>query len=186
MGYAEDVEAARRARGVTLVRGVEVPIAMATPPPGTSQLSPGVAADRSGQQFMLNTDTGQWEQLGYQLGGQGPLNVVSPNVYRNPVTGAVVEGAGSANEDATARARPAQLLSQAMRGLPFMSQDYLGALSAGQTPAPRTLTPQTLAALAGDEFLSSNFFALLEAAGLYPTNYLAEVARFQPPGAAAA
>ena len=89
-------------------------------------------------------------------------------------------------QNATARAKASQLLYNAMRGLPFMGQDALSALSAGQAPAPNTMTPQTLSALSGDQFLSDNFFALLEASGIYPTSYLAEVARFQPKGAQAA
>jgi len=101
----------------------------------------------------------------------------------------VTPGAGAtdaATQNATARAKTAQLLYDAMRGLPFISEEYLAALQGGQTPAPRTMTPQTLAALANDEFLSSNFFSLLEAAGLYPTSFLAEAGRFQPRGAQAA
>jgi len=102
-----------------------------------------------------------------------------------------LQGVGTApgtatQQNATARARTSQLLYGAMRGLPYISQEYLAALQGGQTPAPRTMTPQTLAALAGDQFLSDNFFALLEAAGLYPMSFLAEAGRFQPKGAQAA
>jgi hypothetical protein len=91
----------------------------------------------------------------------------------------------AAVQNATARAKTAQLLYNAMRGLPYISNEYLAALAAGEVPAPRMMTPQTLAALANDTFLSDNFFALLEAAGLYPTSFLAEAARFQPKGAQA-
>jgi len=101
--------------------------------------------------------------------------------------GPMAEGAtDAATQNATARAKTSQLLYGAMRGLPYISQEYLAALGAGETPAPRTMTPQTLAALANDQFLSDNFFALLEAAGLYPTSFLAEAGRFQPRGVQAA
>lgn len=112
-------------------------------------------------------------------GGPGP-SPPSPGGPGGPPPSGVGPEAG--RQSASARAKASQLLYGAMRGLPFMSQGYLGALQAGQTPAPRTMTPQTLAALAGDQFLSDNFFALLEAAGLYPTSFLSEVGRFQPRG----
>ena len=99
-----------------------------------------------------------------------------------PSGGVAPTATGAAAQNATARAKTSQLLYGAMRGLPYISQEYLAALQGGQAPAPRTMTPKTLAALAGDEFLSSSFFALLEAAGLYPSSFLSEVGRFQPRG----
>jgi len=78
------------------------------------------------------------------------------------------------------------MLYGAMRGLPFLAPEFLGSLQAGGVPRPGEVTPQALNYLAGDEFLSSNFFALIKAAGLYPSSYLSEVARFQPKGREAA
>lgn len=86
----------------------------------------------------------------------------------------------------TARARAAQLLYGAMRGMPFLAPEFLGSLQAGEVPRPGAVTPQALGYLAGDTFLSDNFFALIRAASLYPTSYLSEVARFQPKGREAA
>jgi len=85
----------------------------------------------------------------------------------------------------TAAQRAATMLYNAMRGLPFMSAEFLSALQAGQAPAPRTVTPQTLAALAADSTLSDAFFSVIRGNALYPESYLAEIGRYLPKGAAA-
>jgi hypothetical protein len=85
----------------------------------------------------------------------------------------------------TSAQRAATMLYNAMRGLPFISPEFLLALQAGQAPAPRTVTPQTLAALSSDTTLSDAFFSVIEANALYPASYLAEIARFIPKGQAA-
>lgn len=85
----------------------------------------------------------------------------------------------------TSAQRAATMLYNAMRGLPFISPEFLSALQAGQAPAPRTVTPQTLAALSADETLSDAFFSVIRANALYPESYLAEIARFIPKGMSA-
>jgi hypothetical protein len=132
----------------------------------------------------------QWQYAQQYQGYPTPAatNVPAPQTPAGyvPPGGVAPTATGAAAQNATARAKTSQLLYGAMRGLPYISQEYLAALQGGEAPAPRTMTPQTLAALAGDQFLSDNFFALLEAAGLYPTSFLAEAGRFQPRGAQAA
>lgn len=87
---------------------------------------------------------------------------------------------------ASARAYAAQMLYQAMQGMPYASAPFLSALQGGQLPAPNTFTPQTIRMLGEDPFLSDTFFSLIEASGLYPTSFLAEVNRFLPRGAGTA
>ena len=82
----------------------------------------------------------------------------------------------------TAAQRAATMLYNAMRGLPFISPEFLSALQAGQAPAPRTVTPQTLAALSADSTLSDAFFSVIRGNALYPTSYLAEIGRYIPRG----
>jgi len=82
----------------------------------------------------------------------------------------------------SAAQRAATMLYNAMRGLPFISPEFLTALQAGQAPAPRTVTPQTLAALSADSTLSDAFFSVIKANALYPTSYLAEIGRYIPRG----
>ena len=82
----------------------------------------------------------------------------------------------------TAAQRAATMLYNAMRGLPFISPEFLTALQAGQAPAPRTVTPQTLAALSADSTLSDAFFSVIKANALYPASYLAEIGRYIPRG----
>jgi len=82
----------------------------------------------------------------------------------------------------TAAQRAATMLYNAMRGLPFISPEFLMALQAGQAPAPRTVTPQTLAALSADSTLSDAFFSVIKANALYPASYLAEIGRYIPRG----
>lgn len=82
----------------------------------------------------------------------------------------------------TAGAKAAQMLYDAIRGMPFLSTDFLSGLGRGELPPPSTLTPQTLSLLASDPFLSDQFFGLIRASSIYPESYLAESARFQPRG----
>ena len=82
----------------------------------------------------------------------------------------------------TAAGKAAQMLYSAMRGLPFISTDFLASLRSGQPPAPRTVTPQTLAALSADSTLSDAFFSVIKANALYPASYLAEIGRYIPRG----
>lgn len=121
-----------------------------------------------------------WAQWAAGQAGTQPTAPSLPTVPVQPATPGVPAG------NATARARAAQLLYGAMRGMPFLAPEFLGSLQAGEVPRPGAVTPQALGYLAGDTFLSDNFFALIRAASLYPTSYLAEVARFQPKGMAAA
>ena len=82
----------------------------------------------------------------------------------------------------TAAGKAAQMLYSAMRGLPFISTDFLASLISGQPPAPRTVTPQTLAALSADSTLSDAFFSVIRGNALYPESYLAEIGRYIPRG----
>jgi len=145
--------------------------------------------------------------LGYTIWGPVPAGTAVPasaRPYGQIPAGAIIEGTPEAarieaqipmpgqpgtpgqpstpGDTTTARARAAQMLYGAMRGLPFLAPEFLGSLQAGEVPRPGAVTPQALGYLAGDTMLSDSFFSLIRAAGLYPTTFLAETARFQPRG----
>ena len=98
------------------------------------------------------------------------------------VPGTPAGGTGTYPGDQTSAQRAATMLYNAMRGLPFISPEFLTALQAGQAPAPRTVTPQTLAALSADSTLSDAFFSVIRGNALYPASYLAEIGRYIPRG----
>jgi hypothetical protein len=90
--------------------------------------------------------------------------------------------ASTASQNKTAAATAAQLLYNALRGMPYVSAEFLDALSQGNLPAPRTFTPQTLKILNDDTTLSDAFFSVVKANAIYPESYLAEIGRFMPKG----
>ena len=116
--------------------------------------------------------TGQWV-----VGEPGTTNYI-------PYAPAGTGGGGGVTypTEQSAASRAATMLYNAMRGLPFISPEFLSALQAGQAPAPRTVTPQTLAALSADSTLSDAFFSVIKANALYPASYLAEIGRYIPRG----
>jgi hypothetical protein len=117
-----------------------------------------------------------------EIRGPGGPSAAPPGTGALVPATTTVPAASAATENVTARARAAQLLYNALRGMPFVSQEFLTALAGGQLPAPRTLTPQTLAALNADTTLSDAFFSLVKASAVYPDSYLAEIGRYMPRG----
>ena len=113
---------------------------------------------------------------GPTLPGGGTVNVTSMTDTQASA------GLGGAARGQTAAQKAATMLYNAMRGLPFISPEFLTALQAGQAPVPRTVTPQTLAALSADSTLSDAFFSVIKANALYPESYLAEIGRYIPRG----
>jgi hypothetical protein len=141
---------------------------MANPPAGSRFFG------APGYQTAYDPANNRWQQQG----GQWVLVEAGPTATTStvPTTQDLTE------ENKTSAAKAAQLLYNALRGMPYVSAEFLNALSQGKLPAPRTLTPQTLKLLNDDTTLSDTFFSLVKAGSVYPDSYLAEIGRFMPKG----